>query len=113
MKENRCVICGYIIPEGRMICPSCDEKYSQKDKEKESTIKEMLIKIDTIDKVKQFCNLCSKCSGDVEVCGGRFIVSGKSIMGLFSLDLSKPLKVEFYGDIPYEVKEGMNKFIVN
>lgn len=74
---------------------------------------EVRVLIDTIDKVKSFCDLCIKCVGDVEVCGGRYIVSGKSIMGLFSLDLTKPLKAEFYGDIPSEVKEGMKKFIVN
>ena len=74
---------------------------------------EVRVLIDTIDKVKDFCNLCSKCSDDVLVCGGRYIVSGKSIMGLFSLDLTKPLKAEFYGDIPSEVKKGIKEFIVN
>lgn len=76
-------------------------------------INEIKVMIETISKVKEFCNLCSKCSEDVTVYGERYIISGKSIMGLFSLDLSKPLKVEFYGDIPYEVREGMKKFIVN
>ena len=44
---------------------------------------------------------------------GHYAVSAKSVMALFSLDLSKPLRVEFYGDIPYEVREGMTKFIVD
>ena len=74
---------------------------------------EVIININTVNKVKDFCNLCSKCSDDVLVYGGRYIVSGKSIMGIFSLDLTKPLKAEFYGDIPLEVKEGMKEFIVN
>lgn len=74
---------------------------------------EVMIKIDTVDKVKDFCNLCLKCVDDILVYGGRYIVSGKSIMGLFSLDLTKPLKVEFHGDIPDEVREGMKKFIMN
>ena len=76
-------------------------------------INKLTINIDTVDKVKEFCNLCSKCVGEVSVYSGRYIVSGKSIMGLFSLDLCKAVEVEFYGDIPYEVKEGMKKFIVN
>ena len=80
---------------------------------KENIIIEARVNIDTIDKVKEFCCLCSKCIDEVLVYSGRHIVSGKSFLGLLSLDLSKPLKVEFYGGIPYEVKEGMKKFIVN
>lgn len=77
------------------------------------TINKVTISIDTVDKVKEFCNLCSKCVDDVSVYSERYIVSGKSIMGLFSLDLSKTIEVEFYGDIPDEVREGMKKFIVD
>lgn len=71
------------------------------------------IKIDTIEKVKDFCNLCAKCDGDIMVYSGRYVVPGRSIMGLFSLDLTESLKVEFHSDIPCEVKEDMKKFIVN
>lgn len=110
MGENKCIMCGNVIPEGRMVCPNC-EKIDVDTKE--SSFIETIINIATVDKVKEFCNLCSKCTDDVLVYSGRYIVSGKSIMGLFSLNLAKPLKVEFYGDIPYEVKEGMNKFIAN
>ena len=75
-------------------------------------INKLIVNIDAIDKVKEFCNLCLKCAEEVSVYSGRYIVSGKSIMGLFSLDLSKPVEVEFYGDIPDEIKEDMKKFIV-
>lgn len=77
-----------------------------------NTVKITII-LDKITDVKDFVNLVSKCSDDVTVGSGRFIVNAKSLLGLMSLDLSKPLKVEFYGDIPYEVKEGMRKFVVN
>lgn len=110
MVENRCVVCGDIIPEGIMVCPTCENNHMDI---KNSNVTETVVNIDAIDKVKEFCNLCSKCSGEVEVYSGRYIVSGKSMMGLLSLNLTKPLKVEFYGDIPYEVKEGMKKFVVN
>lgn len=72
---------------------------------------EAIVKLDTFDKVRGFIELTSKCTEDVLVYSGRYIISGKSIMGMYSLDLSKPLKVEFYGEIPYEVREGMEKFI--
>ncbi|MBR5109883.1 MAG: hypothetical protein IK099_06780 [Clostridia bacterium] len=29
--EDRCVICGEIIPEGRQVCPLCEKKYGEKD----------------------------------------------------------------------------------
>lgn len=74
---------------------------------------ETMIKIDTVDKVKEFSNLCSQCTDDVLVYSGRYIISGKSVMGLLSIDITQPLKVEFCGHIPHEVKQGMKKFIVD
>lgn len=73
---------------------------------------ETVVKIDTFSKVKEFCSLCSLCEGEVDVCSDRHIVSGKSLMGLYSLDLSQALKVNFHGNIPNKVKEEMKKFIV-
>ena len=107
MKENRCVICGQVIPEGIMVCHKCEKVEPSFD-----TVKTTVL-LDKIADIKDFVNLVSKCSDDVAIGSGRFVVNAKSIMGLFSLDLSKPLKVEFYGDIPYEVKEDMKKFIVD
>ena len=107
ISEERCVMCGEPIPEGKMVCHKCENVEPSFD-----TIKIMVL-LDKITDIKDFVNLVSKCSDDVTIGSGRFAVDAKSIMGLFSLDLSKPLKVEFYGDIPYEVKEGMKKFIVN
>ena len=60
MKDNRCVVCGLAIPEGMMVCPIC-EKYNTDTKN--SIMIETVVNIDTIDKVKEFCNLCSKCTG--------------------------------------------------
>ena len=107
MNEERCVMCGESIPEGRMICHKCEKVEPSFD-----TVKTTVL-LDKIADIKDFVNLVSKCSDDVAIGSGRFVVNAKSIMGLFSLDLSKPLKVEFYGDIPYEIKEGMKKFIVD
>lgn len=107
MKEDRCVVCGDIIPEGRMVCTPC----SREDCDRNTPVIETVVVINTVGKVKKFCSLCSKCKGDVLVFSDKYIVSGKSPMGIYSLDLSKPLKVEFHGDIPDDVKEGMKKFI--
>ena len=56
------------------------------------------VRIDTIDAVKDFCNKACSCTCDVDVKSGRYVVSGKSIMGLFSLSLDKPLEVEIAGE---------------
>lgn len=74
---------------------------------------ETKIKLNTTKDVANFVTLCSNCVDDVLVYSGKYIVSGKSLMGLYSLNLSDTLKVEFCGDIPEEVRTGMKKFIVS
>ena len=100
-------MCGEPIPEGRMICHRCE------DVEPSFETTKVMVLLDKITDISNFVTLVSKCRDDVVVKSGHFAVNAKSLMGLYSLDLTKPLKVEFYGDIPYEVKEGMKKFIVN
>lgn len=73
----------------------------------------MRVNLNSTEKVRDFCALCVKCPEEVDVLGGRYVVSGKSIMGVFSLDLTNPVEVEFHGNVPFEVIEGMKKFIVN
>lgn len=34
--EDRCIMCGDIIPEGRMVCPNCESNIMQKTKDKSS-----------------------------------------------------------------------------
>jgi len=53
----------------------------------------MLIKLNTIDDVKEFVNICSKYEADVDVKQGKFTVDGKSILGIFSLNLIEGLSV--------------------
>lgn len=108
MNDKICVACGSpVTTESEMICRDCMELEPCFD-----TIK-ITVLLDKIIDIREFVDLVSKCNDDVTIGSGRFAVDAKSIMGLFSLDLSKPLKVEFYGNIPYEVEEGMKKFIVN
>ena len=74
---------------------------------------ELVIKLGSINDIKDFVKLSSMCTGSVTVFSGRYIADGKSIMGVISLDLSEPVKVEIEGDIPEAVREGMKKFICN
>ena len=107
IREDTCVACGQIIPEGRMVCPNCERgQYKREETSK------MLIKLNTYLAILDFVKLCSKCPNDVLVYSGRYTINGKSLMGMYSLDFSKPLTVKFYGDVPCEVRKGMKKFIV-
>ena len=45
-----------------------------------------LIKLDTINDVKEFVNIISLCDYDVDLVSGRYSIDAKSIMGIFSLD---------------------------
>ena len=56
------------------------------------------IMLHSIDDVKRFVNTVNRYDFDVDLTSGRYVVDAKSIMGIFSLDLSKPIKVEVYSD---------------
>ena len=71
------------------------------------------VSLNKLNDITKFVYLASKCRDDVVVKSGNYSVNAKSLMGVLSLDLSKPVKVEFYGDIPCDVVKGMEKFIVN
>ncbi len=50
--------------------------------------------LSSVEDVKNFVNAASTCPCDVDVRAGRYLVNGKSIMGLFSIDLSQSVQVE-------------------
>lgn len=56
-------------------------------------MKSVIIKLDSIVKVKEFVNITNRYAGKVEVTEGRYTVDGKSIMGILSLDLKKALSL--------------------
>lgn len=54
-------------------------------------MQEVQISLGTIEKVKQFVKTLAKFEGEFELVSGKYIVNAKSILGLFSVDLSKPV----------------------
>ena len=52
------------------------------------------ILLKSINDVKDFVNIVNRYEFDVDLTSGRYVVDAKSIMGIFSLDLSKAIKVE-------------------
>ncbi|MBE7015695.1 MAG: HPr family phosphocarrier protein [Ruminococcaceae bacterium] len=66
----------------------------------------------SINDVKDFVNLVSRYDFDVDLTSGRYVVDAKSIMGIFSLNLSKPIKIEIHSDDCDEFVSQIQRFIV-
>lgn len=70
------------------------------------------VTLNSIDKVKTFVNLVSRYNSDFDLVSGRYVIDAKSIMGIFSLDLSKPIELNIHDDaVVAEVKAALNDFI--
>ena len=54
----------------------------------------MDILLNTIEKVKDFVNTIMLFDGDADITSGHYVIDAKSIMGIFSLDLSSPLTLD-------------------
>lgn len=69
------------------------------------------ISLVTIDQVKRFVDLVSRVDGDVDLVSGRYTVDAKSIMGIFSFDISKPMELRIHreaeeiGELLEQLKE--------
>lgn len=69
------------------------------------------ISLNSIDNVKNFVNLVCKYDFDVDLTSGRYVVDAKSIMGIFSLDLAKPILLEAHTD-DEAIKNDMKDFLL-
>ena len=61
-------------------------------------MKTVQISLNSIDKVKNFVNDLTRFNTDFDLVSGRYVVDAKSIMGIFSLDLSKPIDLNIQAD---------------
>ena len=64
----------------------------------EVIMKTVSISLNSIDKVKAFVNDISKYDFDFDLVSGRYVIDAKSIMGIFSLDLSKPIELNIHSE---------------
>ena len=70
------------------------------------------ISLKSIDDVKDFVNIANKYAFDIDLTSGRYVVDAKSIMGIFSLDLSKAIKVEIQASNSDEAYNNLKRFEV-
>ena len=61
-------------------------------------MKKFKVLLGSINDVKNFVNIVTKYDYDVDLISGRYVVDAKSIMGIFSLDLTPPIDVEIHSD---------------
>ena len=61
-------------------------------------MKSVMIRLSLVENVNKFVNIVSRYPFEMDLRAGRHVVDAKSILGIFSLDLSKPIALEIYGD---------------
>ncbi len=76
-------------------------------------MKKVMISLNSIDKVKSFVNDISRFDYDFDLVSGRYVIDAKSIMGIFSLDLSKPIELNIHAaEGAEEVLDALKPYIV-
>ena len=76
-------------------------------------MKTVRVCLDSIDKVKGFVNDISRFNTDFDLISGRYVIDAKSIMGIFSLDLSKPIELTIHeSDELDEILKALQPYVV-
>ena len=77
-------------------------------------MKTVRVCLDSIDKVKGFVNDISRFNTDFDLISGRYVIDAKSIMGIFSLDLSKPIELTMHeSDEIDEILKALQPYVVD
>ena len=74
-------------------------------------MKTFQVLLSSINDVKNFVNTVSKYDYEIDLISGRYVVDAKSIMGIFSLDLSKPIQVEIHDENCDDLYNELKPFI--
>ena len=75
-------------------------------------MKRVNIMLGSINEVKEFVNIVSTCDFEIDLTSGRYVVDAKSIMGIFSLDLSKPIQLTALTDEVGDFFDKLKPFII-
>ncbi|MCD8078276.1 MAG: HPr family phosphocarrier protein [Lachnospiraceae bacterium] len=72
------------------------------------------ISLNSIDKVKNFVNDITRFDSDFDLVSGRYVIDAKSIMGIFSLDLSKPINLSIHSESELQqILETLKPYIID
>ena len=76
-------------------------------------MKTVQISLNSIDKVKSFVNAITQYEYDFDLIYGRYVIDAKSIMGIFSLDLSKPIDLAIHAEANVdEIMETLKPYLI-
>ena len=77
-------------------------------------MREVKILLESIDRVKKFVSIANRFDIDMDLISGRYTIDAKSILGIFSMDLSKPLVLQVHAqqDEAEKVLEALKGYIV-
>ena len=74
-------------------------------------MKTLNVSLGSINDVKNFVNIVGKYDFDIDLISDRYVVDAKSIMGIFSLDLTKPIGVQLHTEDADEIMEELKPYI--
>ncbi len=73
-------------------------------------MKSIKISLEMAQRVKEFVNITQDYAYEILLKSGKYVVDAKSILGIFSLDLSAPITVEVYSDDCDDLLAKLKKF---
>ena len=76
-------------------------------------MKSVTLKLTLAEEIKEFVNTVNRYSYEMDLRAGRHVVDAKSILGIFSLDLSRPITLEIYSDQCDQLLKEIAAFIVS
>ena len=75
-------------------------------------MKSAMIRLSLVENVNNFVNIVTRYPFEMDLRAGRHVVDAKSILGIFSLDLSKPITLEIYSDDCSDLLEEISPFLI-
>lgn len=75
-------------------------------------MRDILVQLNTVKDIRDFSDIVSKYDFNVVLTSSKYHVDAKSIMGIFSLDISKPLKAEIFSDNCDDLVREVGSYIV-
>ena len=75
---------------------------------------ELTLDLNTFEKAKKFTDAANKFNSDIDVIRDRYVIDAKSVIGIFTIDLTKPVKVRIISDDTAEItrfNEQMEEFM--
>ena len=75
-------------------------------------MKEIKIRLASVQDIREFVNLVILADYDVDLVQGRYVIDAKSIMGIFSLDLLSPITLVAHTENAESLFKGISKFVV-